>query len=91
MAPNCMLTHTFQTSSALTGIQIHAMDILMATSRGRGLKSLNKRPNTLLTVYPGGKTEDMTQEALDILSCLPSSKNHLVYFISGLPDVTTKL
>ena len=91
MAPNCMLTHTLQTSSALTDIQIHAMDILMATSRGRGLKSLNKRPNTLLTVYPGGKTEDMTQEALDILSCLPSSKNHLVYFISGLPDVTTKL
>ena len=69
------------------------MDIIMATSRGRELEPYFERiPNTIMRVMPGSSIERLTHTATTIINQHPPSpsKPHFVYFIAGLPDVTTR-
>ena len=68
------------------------MDIFVATSRGRPLKSyLESRPNTICKAKGGASIEVLTDTAVSILENLPqNSQRHLVYYIAGLCDLTRK-
>ena len=71
---------------------VSMMNIIVATSRGRGLSALEQRQDTVMSITPGGETEDLVQTAIKELEKLqPADTPHRVYFVSGLPDVTTKL
>jgi hypothetical protein len=65
------------------------MDVFLATSRGKGLEAVF-RPSPY-RIIPGASLEKLILEAKKILLRLqdPSPKKHHVYFIAGLPDVTT--
>lgn len=69
------------------------MNIIVATSRGRGLAELEKkRDDVVLSVHPGAKLTRLEQEAISLLQNLASScPKPKVYFVAGLPDVTQKV
>ena len=65
------------------------MNIIVATSRGRGLQDLAKRrEDTVLSVHPGASLRKLEREALRLLKHVPSSSDTHLYFVAGLPDVT---
>ena len=68
------------------------MILIMATSRGRGLSALEGYKGAQLHVTPGGKTRYITDLAIEIIrsSRIPSHEPIYIYFITGLPDLTTK-
>ena len=71
-----------------------SMRVIVATSRGKELTPLHNPPHTWLRYSPGACIKDLTTSALEILEkhwyrydiCEP----RFVYFVAGLPDLTTK-
>ena len=65
------------------------MNIIVATSRGRGLQELSRRrEDTILSVHPGAKLEFLEDVALSYLNHADDNTTTHVYFVAGLPDVT---
>ena len=68
------------------------MNIIVATSRGRGLREImSRRENTILSVHPGANLELLEDEALQLLDDVSDNTDTHVYFVAGLPDVTQRL
>lgn len=68
------------------------MNIIVCSSRGKSLRSLNKREDTVVRVVPGGRIGqlvDIAKEELNKILTKPNPK--FVYFVAGLPDTTTKI
>ena len=70
------------------------MNIVVATSRGRGLKAIErKRNDVVMSVHPGGKLWRLKKEALHLIKEMGDSdatRPTLVYFVAGIPDITIK-
>lgn len=67
------------------------MNIIVATSRGRGFEEITaRRDDTILSVHPGASLKKLQKEALKLLKDVPLSNENYVYFVAGLPDVTEK-
>lgn len=70
------------------------MNIIMATSRGRGLQSQLKELGTHAVVYyyPGAKYDFLAKRAKDIILRSPSeTRNNMhVYFLAGYPSMTLR-
>ena len=69
-----------------------SMRIIVATCRGKELTPLHKPPHTRLRYIPAASIKDLTAVALE----LPerhggTSEPRFVYFVAGLPDLTTKV
>jgi hypothetical protein len=66
------------------------MDVFLATSRGRGLVDFfGSNPHKII---PGAKIDRLIDEAKKILYRIGRpcpGKHHHIYFVAGLPDVTT--
>ena len=68
------------------------MNIIVVTSRGRGLREImSRRENTILSVHPGANLELLEDEALQLLDDVSDNTDTHVYFVAGLPDVTQRL
>ena len=73
------------------------MHIIVATSRGKKLTKLHDPPRTWLTYIPGGTLDELTEAAVKLLA---EARAHVrrwtyrqvdfVYFVGGLPDLTTR-
>ena len=67
------------------------MNIVVCSSRGKCLLPLNEREDTRVIVHGGGKIPKLTREATKILKDYKHfSGPKFVYFVAGLPDITTK-
>ena len=69
------------------------MNIIVATSRGKGLQPIKHEVKHTSLHYKGGaKIAELVKTASEILekTDLNSSEPVFVYFVAGLPDVTTK-
>ena len=68
------------------------MNIIVCSSRGKSLLSLNKRKDTEVTVVSGGRIKNLTNIAIEKLKEEKGTEgNKFVYVIAGLPDTTRKL
>ena len=71
------------------------MNIIVASSLGKGMESLADPPYTYIRVRSGGKILDLAEVAIKIIS----DNNHridpadpiFVYFLAGLPDTTSMI
>ena len=95
----CMYAKSISFSLTLFMLNnIMNMDLIMCTSRGRGLEeamlTLPENPllNTHFIVRPGAQIRRLADEAHDIILKSPiSSHCIIVYFIAGLCDITQKI
>ena len=68
------------------------MNIIVCSSRGKSLLSLNKRKDTEVTVVSGGRIKNLTNIAIEKLKEEKGTEgNKFVYVIAGLPDTSIKL
>lgn len=68
------------------------MNIILATSRGRGLGPLIQRnlPNTKVVVRPGQKYAALANEARQIISSMKEDPSDIhIYFLAGYTDLTS--
>ena len=67
------------------------MNIIAASSRGKGLREIQTKCNNIsMIVRSGGKMLDLAWEASHQITQLPyTGQMPYVYFIAGLPDITT--
>ena len=71
------------------------MNIIVASSRGKGMESLADPPYTYIRVRSGGKILDLAEVAIKIISDnyhrIDPSDPIFVYFLAGLPDTTSMI
>ena len=69
------------------------MNIIIASSRGKGMESLADPPYTYIGVRSGGKILDLADVAIKIISDnyhrIDPADPIFVYFLAGLPDTTS--
>ena len=69
------------------------MNIIVASSRGKGMETLADPPYTVIRVRSGGKISDLTDVATKIIRensyRIDPTDPIFVYYIAGLPDTTT--
>ena len=69
------------------------MNIVVATSRGKGLHPLESLRNTIVYYRGGAEIVTLADKAVDILADIHTTSMagpNFVYFVAGLPDVTTR-
>ena len=68
------------------------MNLILATSRGRGLGPIIQRehPNTRVVTRPGQKYAALANEAKQIIASVKEKNSEIhVYFLAGFTDLTT--
>lgn len=73
------------------------MDLIMTTSRGKGMGEIFGKQKHLFNInkkvitISGATIDHLTNKALDIIANHPSPSSIHVYFIAGIPDITTMI
>ena len=73
------------------------MNIIVSSSRGRAVEPYFRKAYTHHSPYkfvtiPGGKIESLTEIAIELISKLsPDTKPVHIYYLAGIPDITTIL